>query len=91
MLNIKDLVPLWLQGRLLEEDMTEEDDDYLEREQERNRQKYQGVRDRRKAHRRSGNDRRDMIRFEPEKKDRRSGVDRRKGNRSGWDSGTSSV
>lgn len=44
--------------------------------------------ERRKEHRRSGEDRRDMIRFELDKDDRRSGSDRRKDRRSGWDSGT---
>ena len=38
--------------------------------------------DRRKEHRRQGNDRRGEIRFEPGKDDRRSGHDRRKGT---WD------
>jgi len=47
-----------------------------------------GQDDRRKEHRRSGEDRRDMIRFEPDKDDRRSGHDRRKDRNNGWDSGT---
>lgn len=44
--------------------------------------------ERRKEHRRSGGDRRDMFRFELDKDDRRSGKDRRQDRRSGWDSGT---
>lgn len=44
--------------------------------------------ERRQQHRRSGSDRRDMIRFEPDKDDRRDGGDRRKERQSGWDSGT---
>lgn len=44
--------------------------------------------ERREIHRRSGNDRRDMLRFELDKDDRRSGRDRRSDRRSGWDSGT---
>ena len=44
--------------------------------------------ERRQEHRRSGSDRRDMIRFEPDKDDRRSGDERRKERHSGWDSGT---
>ena len=36
-----------------------------------------GADDRRRAHRREAHDRRDMIRFELEKEDRRSGKDRR--------------
>ena len=70
--------------------MTEQDNN-KDSEQEWNRLRYQGLKNRRKMHRRSGRDRREMIRFEPDKKDRRSGTDRRKGNRSGWNSGSSSV
>lgn len=44
--------------------------------------------ERRKEVRRSGVDPRREIRFEPDKSDRRSGKDRRKDNKSGWDSGT---
>jgi hypothetical protein len=44
--------------------------------------------ERRKEVRRSGVDPRGMIRFEPDKSDRRSGKERRKDRRSGWDSGT---
>ncbi|GAB4300753.1 MAG: hypothetical protein Kow0083_12570 [Methylophaga sp.] len=44
--------------------------------------------DRRKAQRRTSDDRREMIRFEMDKEDRRTNLDRRKDNRSGWDSGT---
>jgi len=44
--------------------------------------------ERRKAHRRSGEDPRQLIRFEPDKSDRRSGKDRRQARQSGWDSGT---
>lgn len=44
--------------------------------------------ERRKEHRRSGADRREMFRFELDKDDRRSGKDRRQDRRSGWDSGT---
>lgn len=44
--------------------------------------------ERRQGHRRSGSDRREMLRFEPEKDDRRRGKDRRKERQSGWDSGT---
>jgi len=46
-----------------------------------------GQPDRRTEHRRQG-PRRDMIRFEPDKDDRRQGKDRRKDKNSGWDSGT---
>ncbi len=41
-------------------------------------QPYTGP-DRRKEHRRKGGDRRSEVRFEPDKDDRRSGHDRRKG------------
>ena len=44
---------------------------------------YRGPERRKGNERRQGHDRRDMIRFEPEKDDRRSGKDRRK--RTGWD------
>lgn len=44
---------------------------------------YKGPERRKVADRRQGNERREMIRFEPDKDDRRSGKDRRK--RSGWD------
>lgn len=44
--------------------------------------------ERRRAQRRSGEERREMIRFELDKDDRRTGKDRRKDRRSGWDSGT---
>jgi hypothetical protein len=44
---------------------------------------YRGPERRKVADRRQGHDRRDMIRFEPDKDDRRSGKDRRK--RTGWD------
>lgn len=44
---------------------------------------YRGPERRKGNDRRQGHDRRDMIRFEPEKDDRRSGKDRRK--RTGWD------
>ena len=44
---------------------------------------YRGPERRKGADRRKVNDRRDEIRFEPAKEDRRSGKDRRK--RSGWD------
>jgi len=47
-----------------------------------------GEGDRRKEQRRSGVDPRGMIRFEPDKSDRRSGKDRRKDRNNGWDSGT---
>ncbi|WP_438971371.1 hypothetical protein [Methylophaga sp.] len=47
-----------------------------------------GQSERREEHRRKGEDRRDMIRFEPDKDDRRQGKDRRKDKNSGWDSGT---
>lgn len=39
---------------------------------------HTGAEDRRKGERRTGTDQRDMIRFEPDKKDRRSGIDRRR-------------
>lgn len=39
---------------------------------------HTGADDRRKAERRSGRDQREMIRFEPDKEDRRSAKDRRK-------------
>ena len=44
---------------------------------------YRGPERRKVADRREITDRREMIRFEPEKDDRRTGKDRRK--RSGWD------
>ncbi len=44
--------------------------------------------ERRKQQRRSGEDRRDMIRFEPDKDDRRQIEDRRKDHHSVWDAGT---
>lgn len=43
--------------------------------------------ERREEQRRTGEDRRDMIRFEPEKTDRRTGKDRRDHLQSGWDEG----
>jgi hypothetical protein len=46
-------------------------------------QPYKGPERRKGGDRRKVNDRREMIRFEPEKEDRRSGKDRRK--RTGWD------
>lgn len=46
-------------------------------------QPYKGPERRKGGDRRQVNDRREMIRFEPEKDDRRSGKDRRK--RTGWD------
>lgn len=49
---------------------------------------HTGSEERRKGPRRSGEDRRDMIRFEPDKDDRRKGEDRREDHKSGWDSGT---
>lgn len=55
---------------------------------EHNRQAWNG-KERRREQRREGHDRRDMIRFEPEKDDRRTGQERRKNTKSGWDSGTS--
>ena len=39
---------------------------------------HTGTEDRRKGERRTGEDQRDMIRFEPDKADRRSGRDRRR-------------
>lgn len=51
---------------------------------------YRGP-ERRKGERRVGHDRRDEIRFEPDKDDRRSGVDRRARVRgSGWNDPSSS-
>ena len=44
---------------------------------------YRGPERRKGNERRQGHDRREMIRFEPDKDDRRSGKDRRK--RTGWD------
>lgn len=44
---------------------------------------YTGV-ERRRRERRSGHDRREMIRFEPDKADRRSHEDRRKTNADIW-------
>lgn len=44
---------------------------------------HRGPERRKGGDRRQGHDRREMIRFEPEKDDRRSGKDRRK--RTGWD------
>jgi hypothetical protein len=41
--------------------------------------------ERRKGERRSGKDRREMLRFEPEKNPRRSGKDRRAGKQDLWD------
>jgi hypothetical protein len=55
---------------------------------EHNGQAWNG-KERRREQRREGHDRRDMIRFEPEKDDRRTGQERRKNTKSGWDSGTS--
>lgn len=46
---------------------------------------YTGTEDRRKVERRSGHDQRDMIRFEIDKEDRRSGKDRR-GTATSWGS-----
>ena len=50
--------------------------------------KYNGPERRSGNPRRKGNDRREMIRFEPDKEDRRSGKDRRK-MKSVWDDGHS--
>lgn len=47
-----------------------------------------GHAERRQDHRRAGEDRREMIRFELDKNDRRRGKERRKDKRSGWDGGT---
>jgi len=44
--------------------------------------KYVGPERRKNMERRQGHDRREMIRFEPDKEDRRSGKDRRK--QEGW-------
>ena len=44
--------------------------------------KYVGPERRKNMERRQGHDRREMIRFEPDKEDRRSGKDRRK--QDGW-------
>ena len=44
---------------------------------------YQGP-ERRKEQRRKSDDRREMIRFEPDKEDRRSDSDRRKDHRDVW-------
>jgi hypothetical protein len=44
---------------------------------------YRGPERRKSGERRQGHDRREMIRFELDKEDRRSGKDRRKQN--GWD------
>lgn len=52
-----------------------------------NEQPWSGE-ERRTEHRRSGYDRRDMIRFEPDKADRRAGGDRRNDQKNGWESGT---
>lgn len=41
--------------------------------------------ERRKGQRRSGKDRREMVRFEPEKTPRRSGKDRRVSNQDIWE------
>lgn len=41
--------------------------------------------ERRKGERRSGKDRREMVRFEPEKEPRRSGKDRRKTHQDIWE------
>lgn len=49
----------------------------------RNDTPYKGPERRKLADRRSGHDRREEIRFELDKDDRRTGKDRRK--RSGWD------
>ena len=49
----------------------------------RNEPRYLGPERRKVADRRLGHDRREEIRFEPAKEDRRSGKDRRK--RTGWD------
>ncbi|MBK8973502.1 MAG: hypothetical protein IPM37_19935 [Hahellaceae bacterium] len=44
---------------------------------------YNGI-DRRQQHRRQSADRRDSVRFEPGKSDRRRSSGRRKGERGGW-------
>lgn len=44
---------------------------------------YRGPERRKSADRRQGSDRREQIRYEPDKQDRRSGKDRRK--QSAWD------
>jgi hypothetical protein len=49
---------------------------------------YAGKPERRKEQRRQSTDRREMLRFELEKEDRRSGKDRRQDFQSGWDGGT---
>lgn len=43
--------------------------------------------EKRRDERRQGEDRREMIRFEPDKNDRRTGGDRRQTNRDGWGRG----
>lgn len=43
--------------------------------------------ERRQSERRQGDDRRDMIRFEPDKTDRRSGHDRRQHDHDNWGRG----
>jgi hypothetical protein len=52
-----------------------------------NFKEYRGPERRKNVERRQGEDRREMIRFEPDKEDRRSGKDRRKA--PGWDTRTS--
>ena len=48
-----------------------------------NDSQYTG-KNRRRGERRSGHDRREMIRFEPDKEDRRSHEDRRESNQDIW-------
>ena len=60
--------------------MTDKDHDLMK---ENNHWHHTGNEDRRKGERRSGQDRRDMIRFEPDKDDRRKGRDRR-GDKDNW-------
>jgi hypothetical protein len=59
-----------------------------DKEKEKMNEPYMGEERRHGPERRVASDRRDMIRFEPDKTDRRSGKDRRGDKNSGWDSGT---
>jgi hypothetical protein len=60
--------------------MADKDHEWMKEENNRHRT---GEEERRKGPRRTGDDRRDMIRFEPDKADRRTRKDRR-GSKDNW-------
>ncbi|MCX4187835.1 hypothetical protein [Methylophaga sp. OBS4] len=60
--------------------MADKDHEWVKEEAHKHRT---GEEERRKGPRRSGDDRRDMIRFEPDKDDRRTKADRR-GSKDNW-------